>query len=391
MLPPKLPRPSEAYRVLECPASVRMAENLMRLTTEYAEKGSAAHELAKQCLLTNQPPESFVGKVLYGEYETNAEICESVESYITYLESVKAECDGVGNVQELIEAKMAGIGTVDYACWRQTGTVHVVDYKDGVMPVSAAENAQMTRYAIGLLGQDRGIVYSKVVFHIAQPNRMDGVTFDRWDVPEDWFATFSRNLLEAATTAESEAPQLRAGDHCKFCPAKIVCPEFTKMREWAFTLGHNVYADGYYLPAPQDLTPEQISKALQTGDFLQQWLKDIWAYAFAKAKEGEVVEGYKLVPKQTRRKWKHEGDALKTLKTILEEGEAVTKKVITMPQAEKLLQKKLGKPEAETALEGLWEKPTGELTLVPITDKRAGKKLISTESALKSLISKGTK
>jgi len=134
------------------------------------------------------------------------------------------------------------------------------------------------------------------------------------------------------------------------------------------------------LPAPQDLTSEELKAALDMSGLFNTWVADIFKYALAKAREGQEVEGYKLVEKQTRRGWKDEDKAVETLKTILPEEDVYTKKVLTMPQAEKVLQKRLGdKKEVEKALAGLWEKPKGDLTLAPITDKRTAKTGKSTQ------------
>jgi hypothetical protein len=60
-------------------------------------------------------------------------------------------------------------------------------------------------------------------------------------------------------------------------------------------------------PHPTSLTPDQLSRVLFAADQLDEWLTAVRAYAHAVAEKGKIP-GWKLVPKQARRKWAMEED-----------------------------------------------------------------------------------
>ena len=376
---------SSAYRWMACPGSVRLSVGMPNESSVYAEEGTAAHELAEKCLLEEREAAEFIGQAIYKDYVVDDEMAGHVQLYCDIVTEQMAE-SGEGallRVEEPFHLEWLHkdlYGTNDACVIEPYGTIHVFDLKYGQgVAVEAENNSQLLYYALGA-AEIVGRLFTKVVVHIVQPrcDHPEGV-HRTWEVGYKDLYEFADKLREAVEATEQENPPLVTGSHCRFCNAKPVCPKVKQ--ELMEVSKAEVKDDGQIvLPAPQDLTSEELKAALDMSGLFNTWVADIFKYALAKAREGQEVEGYKLVEKQTRRGWKDEDKAVETLKTILPEEDVYTKKVLTMPQAEKVLQKRLGdKKEVEKALAGLWEKPKGDLTLAPITDKRTAKTGKSTQ------------
>lgn len=57
---------------------------------------------------------------------------------------------------------------------------------------------------------------------------------------------------------------------------------------------------------PESLTNDQIAELLDKADVIETWLKAVRAYAQELIEAGDIVPGWKLVPKRGTRKWKDE-------------------------------------------------------------------------------------
>lgn len=362
----KLPRPSSAYMEIECPASRRLAERISKYSTFYADEGTAAHELAALCLRDGSDARAHLGAKIMPEFTVNTTMADNVQEYVDIVREYR---DGklTGDVTLLVEHKFRYGGTLDAVLYNEAMEIHIFDYKNGAQPVSAENNAQMLCYANSLI-QEMDFLYSKLVLHIVQPNIMRGDAHSMWEVPAGELERFMSNLLLKAEEAESSYPEMKVGQHCRFCAANIVCP---KLKDEVFfswrNTGKGLRENEYVLPAPEDLTSEQISKALQAGDYLRMYLSNLYVYAQNKAQEGMKIPGYKMASSLGNRTWKDEAEAETALKPIMDEDELYTKKMVTMPQAEKILKKKIGKREADKALDGLFHRKEGNLKLVPDT------------------------
>lgn len=92
--------------------------------------------------------------------------------------------------------------------------LHVVDYKFGTVPVSAAGNEQGMFYSLAFLGlapRAKG-----VTFHIVQPfaDNIDSVFFSLEELDE-----FRIACLKAEAAIAAGDTTFNPGDHCTFCPA----------------------------------------------------------------------------------------------------------------------------------------------------------------------------
>lgn len=105
---------------------------------------------------------------------------------------------------------------------RGSGTLEIVDYKTGSIPVSAIDNDQLKFYAwsvikfLDLTGTTPHTTVDKIVVTILQP----GATTDNFQELtyrelEEW----SKEALAAESRIFDGVLTLTPGDHCTFCPA----------------------------------------------------------------------------------------------------------------------------------------------------------------------------
>ena len=349
---------SSMYRWAECPGSVALSEGIVSESSAYAEEGTEAHELGATWLKGNgKTPEC-----------DDDEMLDNVRIYVDYVFSLlDAKCKlYVEHVFDLSEVYPGAYGTNDAAVYNpKTKTLHVIDLKYGAgIYVSARNNPQLRYYALGALLelQKEGHEIQTVVMTIVQPRctTIEGAarseTIDAIDLME-----FAADLvMYAKRTAEPNAP-LKAGDHCRFCPAIIKCPEVQNVKQ---LVAKSEFAKT--TPAEGSVPPDALAKALKAIPILEALVKRIDAYAYQEARAGRPVPGYKLVEKRANRKWINETEVSLFLGGLKVGDDDIfePKKVRTPAQMEKKL------PSHYSMLEKFVTKESSGLVLVPIEDKR---------------------
>lgn len=221
--------PSSAGRWLACPASVRLhkaAEQMGLLddtTSRYAERGTFAMrvlELMLQHRLSLAAAETEAAKHLSVPDEYGAEDREAILAAFTYMSSLAARAERWG-VEEAVDIipEMNVWGTCDF--WAEIGTtLHIVDYKHGAgIPVAAEGNPQLLLYAYGFLANTSK--YTQVSLTIFQPRAQKKNTIDTVVYPCQKVKEFGDYVQE--TILFDKSPP-RTGDHCRYCPAVLVCP-----------------------------------------------------------------------------------------------------------------------------------------------------------------------
>ena len=349
---------SSMYRWAECPGSVALSEGIVSESSAYAEEGTEAHELGATWLKGNgKTPEC-----------DDDEMLDNVRIYVDHVFSLlDAKCKlYVEHGFDLSEVYPGAYGTNDAAVYNlKTKTLHVIDLKYGAgIYVSAKNNPQLRYYALGALLelQKEGHEIQTVVMTIVQPRctTIEGAarseTIDAIDLME-----FAADLvMYAKRTAEPNAP-LKAGDHCRFCPAIIKCPEVQNVKQ---LVAKSEFAKT--TPAEGSVPPDALAKALKAIPILEALVKRIDAYAYQEARAGRSVPGYKLVEKRANRKWINETEVSLFLGGLKVGDDDIfePKKVRTPAQMEKKL------PSHYSMLEKFVTKESSGLVLVPIEDKR---------------------
>ena len=357
--------PSSSARWLACPPSVRLCETLPDINKpkgafDYAAQGTAAHELgeAKLRLAFNQiTQEEFNAQ--YEEIKKGQYYDDELEHYVdTYVNFVRSQVGSEDSV--FIETRvdysdyvMEGTGSADCIIMGPT-VCHVLDYKHGMVSVSAVSNSQMRLYATGAVSkfEEKYPDIKTIKYTIVQP-RADNISSEE--------TTKEKLLLWADTVVRKKAKQawvgggnFQAGDHCKYCKAKATCKtrqeQVTEIAKLEFR-------------APQLLSDAEVGLVLEKADSLKTYLNDVQEYLLSKAVQtGELPIGYTLSTTKTHRKI---SDSALAAVVLVERG--MDPQVIWEPQKLKSIAslEKLG-PKGQVAawLGELILRPDGEPKLV---------------------------
>jgi hypothetical protein len=308
---------STAERWMNCSASVALSRDIPDSTSGYALEGTAAHALLYRCLTEKLPAGMFCGMADGGTgIEITEEMTEAVQQCV---DAVEAILDLHPSAQMFLEKKFSlaalnppapMFGTADVVIYLPPGTLVVFDLKYGRgVYVTAQDNPQLLYYALGALLEVerepsvRGKIL-QVRTIIMQP-RMESAEGMVREACYDYDAVvgFATDLLAMARTALSPQAEMKTGSWCQFCRAAGVCPAL-KAQANAVAMVEFDDMPAVQPPPPTALTIAEIATVLEKADLVEDWLKAVRAYAMHALERGEVVPGWKLVPKRATRKWK---------------------------------------------------------------------------------------
>lgn len=350
---------SSAHRWLECPPSAVAAELYEDTSSEYADEGTRAHEVAEAVAS---------GRIKAVNVETNAdtgvdaEMVECAEAYLAYINEQKKSEDAFVILEQRVdfsEYVPDGFGTCDCLII-QDGVLTVIDYKYGQgVAVSATGNPQMRLYALGALN-DYGYVMDvdTVEMHIFQP-RINNISVDTISVDE--LTTWGESVKPVAAQAYNGEGEYKAGSHCKFCPhagrckaLHYSCVEFIET--------HNARV------AVPVLTPEEVADVLDYVPILNLWINRVKDYAMGSLLDGKEIPRYKLVAgRQGNRKWSDDTAVAEALTNAGYQIEEITETKLLSPAG---MDKAIGKKKVSELLDNLIERAPGPPTIAHAEDKR---------------------
>lgn len=374
--------PSAAGRWTACPGSVALSANIPpEPSSVHAAEGTVAHDLAYQ-LLTGKTSHA---KLLERVGETVMESDHEIEITEEMVDGAKVYHDAVFSIvkemrarnkpsvvtmkaEEKVRATSVDIdlfGTADCIVFQKGAELVVVDYKYGKgVPVEVKGNKQMTIYAIGAMDSvAMSRAFDRIRLVIVQPRapHADGPVRTA-EVTKEEIEAAVEELQEAVKATRAPSPKVVAGSHCRWCPAKSVCPALlTKAQEVAradFAVEPTVAA----LPDVASLTMDQALNALQWEDTLIGFFKAIRARLEHELNAGKHIPGWKLVEGKSNRVWMDEGQVEKELGALFGDEIYAPRKVKSPAQAEKLVGK--GK------IDHLTMKPAGKIVMVEESDPR---------------------
>ena len=354
---------SSMYRWAECPGSVALSATVPpQESSAYAEEGTEAHDIAAKWLTSN-------GKMPECDDD---EMLDNVRVYVDYVFGLLgSRCKlFVEHGFDLSDVYPGAYGTNDAAVYDGVNKIlHVIDLKYGAgIYVSARNNPQLRYYALGALLelQKEGHEVETVVMTIVQPRctTIEGParseTIDAVDLME-----FAADLvLYAKRTAEPNAP-LKAGDHCRFCPAINICPEVQNVKQMV-AKSEFAAADEKHPVVEGTVPPHKLAEYIKAVPLLKAMIERIDAYAYNEARSGRPVPGYKLVEKRANRKWMNETEVSLFLGSLKVSDDDIfePRKIRTPAQMEKKL------PSHYQMLTKFVNKESSGLVLVPEEDKR---------------------
>jgi hypothetical protein len=362
---------SGAHRWLECTPSAQLELQFPQSTSEYAEEGTAAHEL---CELTAR---YWLGEISEAEYENqrdelakgkyyNAEMQECANDYAKFVaEKTAAARETCEDAFTALEVRVDfskyvkdGFGTGDCIIVSDN-VLEIIDFKYGKgVRVEAAGNPQMKLYALGAyLEYNTLFDIDSVRMTIFQP-RLSGVqSSDEITVKEllEWAEKYVKPRAKLAYKGEGEfAP---SEEVCKFCRAKAQCKARADKNLKLFDEAPDILL----------LTPEDAGKILEQAGDIQSWLADLESLVSSTLLAGQPVEGWKMVEGRSNRRFADELKVVAAMKSAgYDESLLYERKLITLTQMEK----DFGKKAVAETLGELIVKPQGKPTLAPAKDKR---------------------
>lgn len=329
---------STAKRVINCPGSVALVQKMPpRLGGDAADAGTLCHNAMAMLL---EDPSLEIKSVLGMKYNDQVMTAELIDEKIIPAMAALNQIDPDGDMEYRVESHvnfgklLPGVfGSTDLI-GRMKDRAVVLDWKFGRGKVDVEENEQLLFYAAGAM-RTKGLEWAfkdvqQIECVIVQPPAVK-----RWTTTVDRVRQFERELVAAVTTAQHDYAPLNAGEHCRFCPAKPICPQMTGAAERALRV------------QIKDLDPTKIGEYLATADLIERWVTDLRELAHQILETGEPVPGYKLVPKRPTRQWVDDEKAWDTLRLMGVDTSALFETTFMSPaKVEKLLKaRKLSLPD----------------------------------------------
>lgn len=364
---------SSAKRVIACPGSVALVDTMPpKPSSSYADEGTLLHDIIAQVLETDASPAQFLGRKYEGVEFTEDLLERKIVPALKALDDI----DPDKTMEFVVESSVSFgkflpdvFGSADLL-GRIGNRVIVLDWKfgDGVT-VEVENNAQHLFYTAaamrtpGLEWLFTGVTEVELV--IVQPPYVR-----RWMTTPDRVAQFETELLRAVKLSRQPDAPMAHGDHCRWCPAKPICPILTGAVDRA------VQAKLEAMPV------DQIGYYLEQVPMIEQFISDLKALAHTMIEAGQPVPGWKLVNKRATRQWT---DPIEAAMFLYGAGiEPYEEKIISPAAAEKLL-KKAKIPFAD----GLVVAVSSGSTLAPASDPRPdavqiGQQLMSALSKLQA-------
>ena len=398
--------PSGWDRWSTCPGSVVLEEGRPNPTSVYAAWGTVAHEIAAECLVSGEDPESYVGrtyKVEEHDIPVDMEMADAVNDYMAHVRAFVPE-DGILLVEQEVPighltGERGATGTSDVVGIVNDGTrLVIVDAKFGKgVEVFAEGNGQMKMYALGAL-EKFGFIHediAEVEIVIVQP-RIDNVTSELMSV--DDLRAFGDEVTMAAGRVELAKSFFGewqfTGDErghffhnefllptekaCKFCRAKSICPalgaEVSSSMALVSAADPLDFAD---LTLPKQAASvvvsdqsdvDRLAAFMRAAPLIEEAVKAVRAEVERRLLGGEPVPGFKIVQgKKGNRQWIDPEHVEVELKKRLGAKDAYVKKLISVTEAEKAFK---ARPKVWAKIAPLITQAEGKPSVAPESDPR---------------------
>lgn len=370
---------SGASRWLVCTPSALLEREFPDTTSEAAQEGTLAHELAELKLrnyaympdfgkrkLTAAVKELKKNKIWQDEMDGYTDV------YLDYIKSAALKFKGHPTVK--IEERMyfreythaapddeiEGGGIAD-CILIGGGIIHVIDFKYGQSPdgrVEAEGNPQLALYALGAYERCK-LLYpvNEIRLSIVQPRLQDGIS--EWSCSLTELLAFGEYVKERAALALKGEGDFKPGPKtCKWCRARARCrARSTENVKLVFAIGQK----------PPLITNEEMGQYLLQGEDVAKWLKDLQDCALAECLAGNEVPGWKAVEGRGIRDWTDMDAAFAELEQhgIIEEI-LWERKPLSLAQVEKVV----GKKDFNEYVGSMVVKNPGKPTLAKESDSR---------------------
>ena len=319
---------STAKRVMGCPGSVALCAKMPpRPSSVYADLGTLLHNAIAQVLDQGVTPESLLSM----KYQDQVLTQDHIDNKLQVALNLLSEIDPKLEMEYAVETEV-GFGDflpdVFGSCdllGRIGNRAIVLDWKfgDGVA-VGVEENEQLLFYAAAAM-RTPSVAWvfdgaTEIECVIVQPPSVK-----RWVTTVERVKIFENNLVASVKESQKKNAGLSAGEHCRWCAAKPICPKMTGAVDRA--LQEQLVS----------LNADMIGGYLKNCDLLEQWITDLRALAHQMLEADKPVPGWKLVNKRATRQWANDDQAADVLAKVIPEAELFVTKLITPAVAEKVL------------------------------------------------------
>jgi hypothetical protein len=312
---------SVATRVLRCPASVGLVAKVphhLRKSSAYADRGSALHAAMALLIERERSLADLVGETIDSYVITHDDVENALRPAYAYVDALLDTPEAAYYLEQRVKfPNIAGaFGTADLIV-RIGNTIHVIDFKfgsgvrvlalypDGDDDIIIIINAQLLFYAAAARHSfpDFFAGVDTIALTILQPTsiELDAEMASTVMVSNAELDAFIALYCAACAEALTPTARLRRGDHCRFCPARPICPAHTAP---LFDLAE------FIMPTPA--TGDYLA-LLAAGLDLLDAVKDIGKALHDQAKRaldgGGVVPGYALSAGRAVRSWRDEATA----------------------------------------------------------------------------------
>lgn len=402
--------PSKGHRWTLCPGSVREEAKYPDDSNEAGDDGTHTHTLLERCLVTEVPARTYVGMPFNdhaGEFVVDVARAERVQVALDYIEerrTLYGYCT-IGGELRVDPAPIVGVsglgGTCDVSIVAPLArTLEVIDYKDGMNPVSASDNPQLELYALGKMAGFFGAYpFDRVRMTIIQPKlAMKGLPpISGVEVPVQ--ALLDRAPFYAAAARATEAPDapLVPGEsQCRYCRAKGGCSALAAQTLGSIGTMFGPVAMSPLIPDAAPVTPmdmatnvankepttlsnEKIREVIEAAPLLRKFVEAVEEEALRRLKSGTSIPGLKLVYGRGSRQWAlpEEEMAKKLTAMGIPKSSVYETKLISPAKAEKVTwtkrdgtQKQLTERQLKLMDKEYVSKLSGKLTVVSASDDR---------------------
>jgi hypothetical protein len=372
------PRPSNGSRFNQCTASIKLAAYFQNKSSEFAREGTAAHKMGEISLTTSAPADKIAGMTYNisdiadkpDPWTFDDDMAGNVQEYLDYVERFAPKVCRVLGKTFWVEQKLdmgflwEGMdGTADALYFDALeNELHVFDLKYGMgVLVEAEGNTQLPIYGAAALRLNPIFAGCTVHVHIIQPrkNWAQKATFQ-----PDELNAFVDKVKANLKKAFSGSPEISAGEHCKFCPAKPICPAYISP-EYGELLDVEALIMGDIPIDLSTLKPDKLGELMKKAGLVEQWAKQFQTFALNWMANGGEIEGYKVVQGRAgHRKWASESEAASVLGAKF--GQQIYETTLASPTK---LEKIVGK-KAFAEYDSLVMRGEGKPSIVPISDAR---------------------
>jgi hypothetical protein len=309
---------SVATRVLRCPASVRLVANVpahLRKSSVYADRGKACHAAMTRLIEGKCSFDDLVGAQIDNYTLTRGDVEDALRPAYAYADALLDAPGAVYYLEPRVEfPTIAGaFGTADLLV-RIGNVIHVVDFKFGsgvrvlaLYPDGDEDvvNAQVLFYAVAARHSfpEFFVGVEDIVLTILQPMsiELDAEMISAVTVTPAELDTFTALYRATCTEALTGSPRLERGTHCRFCPARPICPAHT---------GPLLDLAEFTMPAPAaDAYLQLLAAGLNLVDAVKDIGKALHDQAKRALENGDLVPGHGLSAGRAVRHWRDEATA----------------------------------------------------------------------------------